>query len=93
MRRSVMFLCAAAAFGLTSFRAEAACNVRGEYCGYPSWASNAFSGPDDRVSDYSLDYPTDQTAYGYVAPETLDATAYGYQPSDAYVERRIRRRM
>lgn len=35
--------------------AEAACNVRGQFCGYPSWAANAFSHPKDRVPNWVLD--------------------------------------
>ncbi len=35
--------------------ANAACNVRGQFCGYPSWAANAFSHPKDRVPNWVLD--------------------------------------
>jgi hypothetical protein len=49
-----------------SFPANAACNVRGEFCGYPGWAANAFSHPRDRVPEEWLDYPTNPPAYGYV---------------------------
>lgn len=34
--------------------ARAVCNVRGEYCGYPAWAANAFTNPRDRVPDRVL---------------------------------------
>ena len=39
------------AIGLVSLSvlAQAACNVRGEFCGYPAWAANAFFDPFDRV--------------------------------------------
>lgn len=42
--------------------AQAACNVRGEFCGYPGWAANAFSNPRDRVPDWDLDNPTNRSA-------------------------------
>jgi hypothetical protein len=48
-----------------SLQAQAACNIRGEFCGYPSWAANAFSDPFDRVPDAWLDHPTNPPAYGY----------------------------
>lgn len=35
--------------------ADAACNVRGQFCGYPSWAANAFSHPRERVPNWVLD--------------------------------------
>jgi hypothetical protein len=64
------FLCAGVAIAISSLSvpAKAACNIRGEFCGYPSWAANAFSHPFDRVPDAWLDNPTNPPAYGYVAP-------------------------
>ena len=38
----------------TSTGADAACNIRGEFCGYPPWAANAFSHPRDRVPNWVL---------------------------------------
>jgi hypothetical protein len=38
-------------------QAQAACNVRGEFCGYPAWAANAFSHPRDRVPNAWLEPP------------------------------------
>jgi hypothetical protein len=32
-----------------------ACNARGEFCGRPTWAANAFSGPYNRVPEPSLE--------------------------------------
>jgi hypothetical protein len=52
-------------------QAQAACNVRGEFCGYPGWAANAFSHPFDRVPDTWLDYPTHPPAYGSVNPDRV----------------------
>lgn len=43
-----------------SAKAEAACNIRGEFCGYPGWAANAFSHPFDRVPESALDHPTNE---------------------------------
>lgn len=34
--------------------ARAVCNIRGEHCGYPAWAANAFSNRWDRVPDWVL---------------------------------------
>ena len=42
--RTVTLLLAIAA-GIAAFGEEAsACSIRGGYCGYPSWAANAFEG-------------------------------------------------
>jgi hypothetical protein len=38
-----------------SSAAQAGCNLRGEFCGYPSWASNAFATPHARVSEALLE--------------------------------------
>jgi len=46
---------ALAALCFTGTGANAACNIRGQFCGYPSWAANAFSHPWERVPDYVLD--------------------------------------
>ena len=48
--------------GMSIQDAQAACNVRGEFCGYPGWAANAFSNPRDRVPEWDLDYPTARSA-------------------------------
>jgi hypothetical protein len=52
-----VFLLATLMAGIVSMNtsAQAACNVRGEFCGYPSWAANAFSAPRDRVPDAWLE--------------------------------------
>ena len=50
--RSLMFAIAGAALLAASFavpEVDAACNARGEYCGHPQWASNAFSGKSGKV--------------------------------------------
>lgn len=65
MRYSPLIVMAALGFGALSAKpAEAACNVRGEFCGYPAWAANAFSHPRDRVPDWVLE----DRAYWYTAP-------------------------
>jgi hypothetical protein len=38
--------------------ANAACNIRGEHCGRPAWAANAFSGPYGRAPESALESPT-----------------------------------
>lgn len=57
MRSLVLLAGLAAAFVGLSPQAEAACNVRGEFCGYPAWAANAFTHPRDRVPDAWLESP------------------------------------
>lgn len=43
MRNAAIIL--AALGGLAAFSGNAsACSIRGQYCGYPSWAANAFEG-------------------------------------------------
>ena len=60
-----LLLLSATALGLAgmSIQAQAACNLRGEYCTYPSWAANAFSHPRDRVPDWVLDDAARFSAY------------------------------
>jgi hypothetical protein len=41
--------------GALSGSASATCNIRGEFCGYPAWAANAFSHPRDRVPNWVLE--------------------------------------
>jgi hypothetical protein len=43
-----------------STQVHAACNIRGEFCGNPAWAANAFSNPRDRVPEAALEAPTHQ---------------------------------
>ena len=50
--RSLIFAFAGAALLAMSFgvpKVDAACNARGEYCGRPQWAANAFSGKSGKV--------------------------------------------
>ena len=47
-----------------------------EFCSYPGWAANAFSGPDSRVPQAVLDYQADGSGFGYIAPGY--ASSYGY---------------
>ncbi|MFM9846584.1 MAG: hypothetical protein ACKVP3_05430 [Hyphomicrobiaceae bacterium] len=72
--RSVLLL---ASLGLgivaASSHAQAACNVRGEFCGYPAWAANAFTHPRDRVPDAWLEPPVRKT---YRANKTYRVTQY-----------------
>ena len=54
--RSLMFAIVGAALLAAIFavpKVNAACNARGEYCGHPQWASNAFSGKSGKVPDPS----------------------------------------
>ena len=62
MRRSILSVVpvvglVAVAVGLTTpLSSAAACSVRGTYCGYPSWAANAFERP------HGYDYGTSSPA-------------------------------
>ena len=84
MRTSILFLGVAIGIGSASVPASA-CNVRGEFCGYPGWAANAFSSDDERVPDYwregDLAFGYLAPGYGYVAPN-IDVSAYGYAPTN-----------
>ena len=66
MRIALLLAGVAFASAGLSFQAEAACNVRGEHCGRPGWAANAFSARADRVPEDWLDNPTNPPAYGHV---------------------------
>ena len=48
---------------LLSIDASAACNIRGEFCGRPGWAANAFSNPRDRYPEEALDNPTTRSVH------------------------------
>jgi hypothetical protein len=50
------------AIGGLSSQASAVCNIRGEFCGYPAWAANAFTHPRDRVPNWMLE---DQARWSY----------------------------
>lgn len=62
MRQLLLLSTVALGIGGMSMPAAAACNIRGEFCGYPGWAANAFSNPRDRVPDWELDNPTNRLA-------------------------------
>jgi hypothetical protein len=57
MRSLIVLAGLAAGVVALSPQAEAACNVRGEFCGYPAWAANAFTHPRDRVPNAWLQHP------------------------------------
>ena len=64
MRHPLLFSFVALSIsGMSIEGAQAACNIRGEFCGYPGWAANAFSHPKDRVPDWVLDNPTNRHAF------------------------------
>lgn len=85
----VFLLFAGAVIGLSSLSAEAqaACNARGEFCTYPTWAANSFATQGgERPRGYLA---PDVTAYGYgpaygYAPTYSSAPAYGYGPAYSY---------
>jgi hypothetical protein len=90
MSRSILLM-SVVIVGLTSqSSAGMACNARGEFCGYPGWAANAFSSDDDRVPDYSPVYRTNSTAFGYIPPGNaaplayVTGRAYGYGTAYGY---------
>jgi hypothetical protein len=53
MPSALLLLGVAATLGLST-QAQA-CNARGEHCGRPTWAANAFSGPYNRVLESSAE--------------------------------------
>ena len=57
MRSALLFAGLAVGIVMVVPPAQAACNVRGEFCGYPGWAANAFSHPRDRVPNAWLEPP------------------------------------
>lgn len=61
MRSILVFAGLAVGLIAMSPQAQAACNVRGEFCGYPAWAANAFSHPRDRVPNAWLEPPVRKT--------------------------------
>lgn len=83
MRHLLVFFALGLGLSGMSTGAQAACNVRGEFCDHPSWAANAFSHPRDRVPDWVLDDAARRSLYGY--------SAYGYSDRK-YKRYRLRRR-
>jgi hypothetical protein len=61
---NILWLGAVATLALST-QAEAACNIRGEHCGRPAWAANAFSGPYGRAPESALTNPTHQAPKVY----------------------------
>jgi hypothetical protein len=61
MRRVLLLAGLMAGIVALSPPAHAVCNVRGEFCGYPAWAANAFAHPRDRVPDAWLEPPVRKT--------------------------------
>lgn len=57
MRSVLLIVSLMAGILATSSQAQAVCNVRGEFCGYPAWAANAFAHPRDRVPNAWLEPP------------------------------------
>jgi hypothetical protein len=47
---------------------SAACSVRGEFCGYPNWASSAFAGPWAITPAYA-NVPKGPGDVGYEPPQ------------------------
>jgi hypothetical protein len=58
-----LIVAAAAATLVISSDLHAACNIRGEFCGRPGWAANAFSNPRDRYPEEALDNPTARSVH------------------------------
>lgn len=63
MRTTSGLILAAAVLPLLSIDVSAACNIRGEFCGRPGWAANAFSNPRDRYPEEALDNPTTRSVH------------------------------
>ena len=51
MRSLTIAAAALAVLIVCSPPADAACNARGQFCGHPAWASNAFAGKSGRVTN------------------------------------------
>lgn len=67
MRRLLLLLGVVVASSAMSARADAVCNIKGQWCGYPAWAANAFTAPGDRVPDSWLG-PQSREVYNYDGP-------------------------
>ncbi len=61
MRSVLLFASLMAGMAVLSPQAQAACNIRGEFCGYPAWAANAFTHPRNRVPEAWLEPPVRKT--------------------------------
>jgi hypothetical protein len=61
--------------GSIATEASAGCNVRGEFCGYPNWASNVFAGRK-KVPESTL--PPDEP-YRVYAPYRSKPYVRGYR--------------
>ena len=82
MRQFILISLVGLGIGGMSIEAQAACNIRGEFCGYPGWAANAFSNPRDRVPDWVLDNPTNPYAgdsYAYAPKYRAKRKRYRYR--------------
>jgi hypothetical protein len=62
-KRCFGLIVAAVTLPLVSSDVYAACNIRGEFCGRPGWAANAFSNPRDRYPEEALDHPTTRSLH------------------------------
>lgn len=86
MRKVIVSVVAILGIGFVSVQARADCNIQGQYCEQPNWASNIFSGTD-RVPEATLppnnvlpmedgyQSPSGAMVYGspvYVAPPDED---------------------
>jgi hypothetical protein len=55
MRSFLLLAGVVVASSAMSMKAEAVCNIKGQWCDYPAWAANAFTSPRDRVPDAWLE--------------------------------------
>jgi hypothetical protein len=94
MRIGLLGVAVAFTVGLSTGPAGAACNVRGEFCDYPDWASNAFAGRDGVPLSALPSYGSTRPSYETMPPSSA-ATVYGsrvYRAPDERVRRRYMRR-
>jgi hypothetical protein len=89
MRKILAAAALATAFAVVPGAADA-CNIKGEWCGYPLWAANAFSHPRDRVNPNSGPIlPSHSYEYVYQRRQAARAHAHGHR---AGYKRRYRSR-
>lgn len=79
MRFTLSAMAAAVALVLVPSTADA-CSARGQFCGYPAWAANAFEHPMNRVNLNAGPILPGVGPYGYGRGGGHYAPRYGYAP-------------
>jgi hypothetical protein len=76
MRSILALVAVAGGLAFASTGSAHACNARGEFCGQPHWAANAFSGPYGRSPKSAVRLED----YHYGKPRHVYHRGYHYQP-------------